>query len=78
LEGNLSFLLESILHDDFINNLATENAPPSEKFFANTVEFFEDHCPATSVALHNRPPVLEFVKITAIFVPKLEFINEIE
>ncbi len=76
-KGILPFLLESILHDHLIDDLATENAPPSEKFFADTVEFLENHCPATSVALHDKPPFFEFVRITAIFVPKLKFAYEI-
>jgi hypothetical protein len=79
-KGNLPFLLESIFHDHLINDLATENAPPSEKFFTYTIKFFENHCPTTSVALHNRPPFLEFGKFRAIFIPKLKFaykINEL-
>jgi hypothetical protein len=76
-KGTLAFLPESVLHDHLINDLATENAPPSEKLFANTVEFFENHCSATSVTLHNRPPFLEFAKVKAIFVPKLKFAYEI-
>jgi len=74
----LPLLPESILHDHLINDLATENAPPSEKFFADTVEFFENHCPTTSMALHNGPPSLEFDKFTAIFIPKFTFTYEID
>jgi hypothetical protein len=77
-KGILPFLFQSILHDHLINDLATENAPPSEKFFADTVEFLENHCPTTSVALHNRPPFLKFVETKAIFVPELKFAYEIE
>jgi len=77
-KGNLPFLLESIFHDHLINDLATENAPPSEKFFADTVEFFENHCPTASIALHNRPLFLEFDKFTAIFIPKFKFSYEID
>jgi hypothetical protein len=76
-KGILAFLLDSILHDHLINDLTTENAPPSEKFFADTVEFLENHCPTATAALHIRPPFLEFVSIAAIFVPKLKFTYEI-
>jgi len=74
---NLSFLLESILHDHFINNLATENASPSKKFFADAVEFFENHCSTTSIALHNKPPFLKFADLSAISVPILKFTYKI-
>jgi hypothetical protein len=57
--GILSFLFESILHDHLINDLAAENASPSEKFFTNAVEFFEDHGSTTTMTLHIRPPILE-------------------
>jgi hypothetical protein len=76
-KGTLAFLLASILHDHLINDLATENAPPSEKLFADPIEFLENHCPTAPVALHIRPPFLEFARITAIFVPKLKFTYEI-
>jgi len=58
-KGILPFLFESILHDYLINDLSTENASPSEKFFTNTIEFFEDHCSTTTITLHIRPPILE-------------------
>jgi hypothetical protein len=77
-KGMLPFLLESVLHDHLINDLTTENAPPSEKLFADTIKFLENHCPTTSVALHNRPPFLEFGTLRAIFIPKLKFAYKID
>ncbi len=55
-KGILTFLLDSIFHDHFINDLAAKNAPPAEKLFANAVEFFKNHFSAASMALHLKPP----------------------
>jgi CobQ-like glutamine amidotransferase family enzyme len=60
-KGILTFLLESILQDHFIDDLATENASPSEKFFTNTIELFEDHGSATTIALHNNLQFLRYL-----------------
>lgn len=51
-KGNLPFLFHSIFHDHLIDDLAAENAPPTEKLFANAVELLKDHFPTTSMALH--------------------------
>jgi len=57
-KGVLAFLLESILHDHLINDLAAENASPPEEFLAYAIKFFEDHYSATTMALHFTPPIL--------------------
>ena len=69
-KGVLAFLLESILHDHLINNLATENASPPEKFFAYTVKFFEDHYSATTMTLHFTPPILKLIEFRSNFHTK--------
>ena len=53
-KGILAFLLEPILQYDIVDNLAAENTSPSEKFFAYTVKFFENHFSAASMTLHNK------------------------
>jgi len=58
-KGTLTFLLESILQDHFVHDLAAENTSPSEKFFTYAIEFFEYHSSATSITLHDRPPFLD-------------------
>jgi hypothetical protein len=77
-KGILAFLFEPILQYHVIHDLTTENASPSEKFFANTVKLFENHCSTTSMALHDRPPYLKLGKFSANFVPKLKFTYEID
>jgi hypothetical protein len=77
-KGMSPFLFESILQDHFINDLAAENTSPSEKFFANAVKFFEDHCPTASITLHDEPPILKLVKFRAIFIPKFKFTQNID
>jgi len=57
-KGTLRFLFEPILQDDLVNDLAAKNASPSEKFLADAIEFFEDHCSSASIALHHGPPLL--------------------
>jgi len=74
----LTFLIESILQDHLIHDLATENASPSEKFFTYSIEFFEYHCSAASVTLHHRPPLYDLPALSAIFVPKFRFTQEID
>jgi len=63
-KGTLPFLFESILQDNFVNDLTAENASPSEKFLTNAVEFFEYHCSAAPITLHDEPPFPELVTIS--------------
>jgi hypothetical protein len=55
-KGTLRFLFKSILQNNLVNDFTAENASPSEKFLAKTVEFFEYHYSSTPIALHGRPP----------------------
>jgi hypothetical protein len=68
-KGTLPFLFESILQDDLVNDLTAENASPSEKFLTNAVEFFEYHCSAASITLHDEPPFAELAELSAIIIP---------
>jgi hypothetical protein len=45
-------LFDAIFKNDLVNDLSTKDASPSEKFFAYAVEFFEDHDPTATFALH--------------------------
>jgi len=74
----LPFLLESVLQYYFINDFATEYASPSEKFLADTVEFFENHGTTTTIALHVRLRFINNVKYSAIFIPKSRFCYNID
>jgi hypothetical protein len=76
-KGILTFLLESILQDHFVHNLAAENASPSEKFFTYPIEFFEYHCSAASIALHNKPPSLDIRDSKSNFYTKSQLYSEI-
>jgi hypothetical protein len=51
-KGNLSLLIKPILQNHLVNNLSTEDAPPSKKFIAVAIEFFEDHDAAASMTFH--------------------------
>ncbi len=66
-----SLLFKPILQDHLVNNLSTEHAPPPQKFFTDTIEFFEDHNAATSMTFHNNL-LLNITTLDGIanFVPK--------
>jgi hypothetical protein len=77
-KGMLLLLFEPILQDNLIHDLAAENASPSEKLFAYSVEFFENHCSAAPIALHDGPPLLNLGGLLAIFVPIMIFNKNIK
>jgi len=52
----LSFLTQAIFKDHLVDDVATENTSPPEKFFATAGELFEDHDPSTTFALHFSIP----------------------
>jgi hypothetical protein len=72
-EGILRFLFEPILQNNSVNDLAAEDASPSEEFLTNAIKFFEDHCTSTPIAFHDKPPSLELADFRAIFVPNALF-----
>ena len=43
----------TVFEDDLIDDFAAQNTSPPEKLFTGAVEFFEDHNPSATVALHN-------------------------
>jgi len=45
-------LAQSVLKDDWIDNLAAEDAPPPGKMLAVPIKLLEDHDAATSMTLH--------------------------
>jgi hypothetical protein len=51
-KGNSSLLIKPIVQNHLVNNLSTEDAPPSKKFIAVAIEFFEDHDSAASMTFH--------------------------
>ncbi len=77
-KGILTFLLESILQDHLIHDLATENASPSEKLFTYSIEFLEYHCSAAPITLHYGPPFVGLPDLSAIFIPKDRFTQKID
>jgi len=49
----LTFLSGSVLQDDFVNDLPTDNASPPEIIFGLAIELFIRHQTATTVANHK-------------------------
>lgn len=45
--------IEPILKDDLVDDLSTDNASPSEKILAISIEFFIDHHPTAAMAPHD-------------------------
>jgi hypothetical protein len=75
-KGISSSLLKSILKDHLVNDLSAKNASPSEKFFTDTIEFFENHASSTTMTLHNKPPIVEFHSIFSNFHTKSDILSE--
>ncbi len=59
----------TVFKDDLIDDFAAQNTSPPEKLFTGAVEFFEDHNPSATVALHNNLHTEIFPVFNANFIP---------
>ena len=52
-EAELLDTVEPILKDDLVHDLSANNASPSEKILAISIELFIDHHPTAAMAPHD-------------------------
>ena len=45
-----------VFKNDLVDDLAAQNASPSEELLAGAIELFKDHDPTATMTLHNSLP----------------------
>ena len=52
-----------VFKNNLVDDLAAQNASPSEELLAGAIELFKDHDPTATMTLHNKPPIQNFLKL---------------